>query len=174
MISHILRILNYNYRLIMSVCPCVRPFYFKCLFLSNPWPNFDQSCHEEEYWQGLYESWKLQWSVTWSGFYNIKRAVRMCLFSFLSPISQQSSGWFLPCLPGKWALSVLLWILKIKMISHMVRISYNWKKLFGGEGVKRFCCPFLCNRLAHLDQTWQESGYCQWLYKSPKTRWSIT
>ena len=59
----------------------------------------------------------------------IKGAVHMCLFSYLSPISQQPLGRFGQCLAGRWVLSVPLWIPKIRMISHRPRIVYNTLKL---------------------------------------------
>ena len=83
----------------------------------------------------------------------------MSLFFSLSPLSQQPLGRFKPNLAGRWVLSVPLRILEIKMICHMVRISYNKKKAFGGV-FQHFRRLFFTNRLTDADQTWQKGGNC--------------
>ena len=137
MISHIVQILYYKN--LLCVCPCIHPFYFKCIFLSNCRPNFDQCWQKDEYWQWLCESWKLRWSIIWSGFHIIKGAVCMCLFSFLSPISQQPLGRFGPNLAQRWVLFVSLQMLQMRMIGHTVLI-YVIKKSFCG-GFQTFLLP---------------------------------
>ena len=99
MIGHILCIPYYKNRL--CVCPFVSPLYCKWLFLSNRSVDLYQSWHEGGYWQCLLKFWKLGWFVKRSGFHIIKTAVSMCLFSFLSPISQQPLGRFGPILAGR-------------------------------------------------------------------------
>ena len=134
MIGRILWIPCYKNRL--CVCPSLHPFYFKSLFLSNRQPDLDLIWHEGGYWQWIYKSWKSGWSVIRSGFHIIERAVHMCLFSFLSPIFQQPQGRFRSIMPGKWVLSVSLWIPKITMITHILWIlCYK----------NRLCvCPCIC------------------------------
>ena len=70
MIAHIVQILYYKNRL--CVCPCVCLFNFKCLFLSERTAEFNQSWHEGEYCQWLYDTRKLGSSVIRSGFHIIK------------------------------------------------------------------------------------------------------
>ena len=89
------------------------------------------------------------------------------------PFSQQLLARFWPKCAQRWELTVALWILKIRMISHMVQIPYH-KRSCPLCVYFPFCHPFLSNRLDDLDHAWQEGGHCQCLYESWKSRWAVT
>ena len=123
MINYILRILYHKNRL--CVCLCIRLFYFKGLFSATAGPILTKVGTKRSIDSGFINPERNKDPVIWSGSHIIKGAVRMCLISILSPISQQPLELTNCTNPGRKVGTVSAFIIpKIRMISHIERILY--------------------------------------------------